>query len=49
MQTNELRGSLYEFGLVLTEGHRPLLKALPNALADAALRLTGTLMESLNE
>lgn len=32
MQTNELRGLLYEFGVVLPEGHRALLKELPNAL-----------------
>lgn len=35
MQTNELRGILYELGLVLPEGHRALLKAMPDALADA--------------
>lgn len=49
MQTNELRGILYEFGLVLPEGHRVLLKALPDTLADAAQRLPAMLMESLNE
>ena len=49
MQTNELRGILYEFGLVLPEVHRVLLKALQDALADAAQRLPATLMESLHE
>lgn len=49
MQTNELRGILYEFGIVLPEGHRPLLKALPGALADADQRLPAMLMDSLNE
>jgi transposase len=28
MQTNELRGILYEFGIVLPEGHRARLKQL---------------------
>ncbi|NIF85472.1 IS110 family transposase [Comamonas sp. Tr-654] len=49
MQTNELRGILYEFGLVLPERHRALLKAMPDALADAVQRLPAMLMESLNE
>jgi len=39
----------YEFGLVLPEGHRALLKAMPDVLADAAQRLPAMLMESLNE
>lgn len=49
MQTNELRGILYEFGIVLPEGHRALLKALPDALADASQRVPAILMDSLNE
>ena len=39
MQTNELRGLLYEFGIVLPEGHAALLKALPDATCDARTRL----------
>lgn len=49
MQTNELRGLLYEFGIVLPEGHAALLKALPDALADAKARLPAMLIDSLNE
>lgn len=39
MQTNEIRGLLYEFGIVLPEGHRALLKELPAALLDAQSQL----------
>lgn len=49
MQTNELRGLLYEFGIVLPEGHAALLKALPAALADAKSRLPAMLMDSLDD
>jgi len=49
MQTNELRGLLYEFGVVLPEGHAALLKALPTALVDAKNCLPAMLMESLDE
>lgn len=35
MQTNALRGLLYEFGIVLPEGHNALLDKLPGALAAA--------------
>ena len=49
MQTNELRGLLYEFGIVLPEGHCALLKALPDAMHDAKSRLPGMLMDSLDE
>jgi transposase len=49
MQTNELRGLLYEFGIVLPEGHAALLKALPAAMCDAKSRLPGMLMDSLDE
>jgi transposase len=49
MQTNELRGLLYEFGVVLPEGHAALLKALPVAMCEAKLRLHAMLMDSLDE
>ena len=49
MQTNEVRGLLYEFGIVLPEGHRPLLKELPTALLEAQSRLPAMLIDSLNE
>ena len=49
MQTNELRGLLYEFGVVLSEGHRALLKELPAALLEAQVRLPAMLTDSLNE
>jgi transposase len=49
MQTNELRGLLYEFRIVLPEGHAALLKALPGAMCDAKARLPAMLMDSLDE
>lgn len=49
MQTNELRGLLYEFGIVLSEGHAALLKELPAALDQAQQRLPSILMDSLHE
>lgn len=49
MQTNELRGLLYEFGLVLSDGHRALLKELPAVLLEAQSRLPAMLLESLQE
>ena len=49
MQTNELRGLLYEFGIVLPAGHRALLKELPAALQDAQARLPTMLIDSLDE
>ena len=49
MQTNELRGVLYEFGIVLPEGHRALLKELPAALALSSERLPSMLVQSLQE
>jgi transposase len=49
MQTNELRGLLYEFGIVLPEGHAALLKALPDAMSDGRTRLPAMLMDSLDE
>jgi transposase len=49
MQSNELRGLLYEFGIVLPEGHRALLKELPAALALADSRLPSMLVQCLRE
>lgn len=49
MQTNELRGLLYEFGIVLPEGHRALLKELPAALLEVQDRLPAMLIDSLDE
>lgn len=49
MQTNELRGLLYEFGIVLPEGHRALLQRLPEAMLEAQTRLPAVLIESLDE
>ena len=49
MQTNELRGLLYEFGIALPEGHRALLKELPGALQDARASLPTMLVDSLDE
>ena len=49
MQTNALRGLLYEFGYVLPEGHRALAKAWPSALAALAPKLPAMLLDSLRE
>lgn len=49
MQTNELRGVLYEFGIVLPEGQRVLFKELPAALVLASERWPSMLVESLHE
>ena len=49
MQTNELRGLLYEFGVALSEGHRALIKELPAALLEAQNRLPAMLIDSLDE
>jgi transposase len=49
MQTNELRGLLYEFGIALPEGHRALLKELPAALREAQGRLPAMFIDSLDE
>ena len=49
MQTNELRGLLGEFGIVLPEGHRALLKDLPAALERASAVLPNMLIDSLRE
>jgi transposase len=49
MQTNALRGILYEFGIVLPAGYPALAKAWPAALAAAAERLPAMLVVSLQE
>lgn len=49
MQTNALRGLLYEFGIVLPEGHTALLKALPDTLAALDTQLPAMLLDSLRE
>lgn len=49
MQTNMLRGLLYEFGIVLPEGHQKLLEALPTAMIEAQEKLPSMLIESLEE
>jgi transposase len=49
MQTNALRGLLYEFGVVLPEGGCALAKAWPAALATVADQLPGMLIDSLRE
>lgn len=49
MQTNALRGLLYEFGIVLPEGHQALLQKIQPELAKAADRLPGVITESVQE
>ncbi len=49
MQSNELRGLLHEFGIVLPKGHAALRRALPGVLAEAKTRLPGMLTDSLDE
>jgi len=49
MQTNALRGLLYEFGVVLPEGVRALTKAWPAAMVTVADQLPGMLIDSLRE
>jgi len=49
MQTNALRGLLYEFGEVLPDGHAALSKALPAALANLDTHLPAVLLDSLRE
>jgi len=49
MQTNEIRGLLYEFGIVLPEGHQALLKELLGALLQVRARLPSMLLDSLDE
>lgn len=49
MQSNALRGLLYEFGIVLPEGHAQLAKAMPEAFAEAENQVPPVLLESLHE
>jgi transposase len=49
MQTNALRGLLYEFGIVLPEGHRILLQRIQGELAQAQDKLPGVFIESILE
>jgi transposase len=49
MQTNSLRGLLYEFGEVLPEGYTALCRALPDALARLSSRLPAILVTTLRE
>lgn len=49
MQTNALRGLLYEFGVVLPAGYPALIKAWPDALATITERLPAMLVDSLRE
>lgn len=49
MQTNALRGLLYEFGHVLPEGHSALAKAWPVALGALDGTLPTMLLDSLRE
>lgn len=49
MQTNEIRGLMYEFGIVMSEGHRALLKELPAALQEAKDRLPAMFVDCMDE
>jgi len=49
MQTNEIRGLMYEFGIVMSEGHRALLKELPAAIEEAKAKLPAMFIECINE
>jgi transposase len=49
MQSNEIRGLLYEFGIVIGEGYTALRKELPASLSQAQERLPAVLMDSLHE
>lgn len=49
MQTNALRGLLYEFGEVLPEGYREFAEKISGALAKIANRLPAMLIDSLRE
>jgi len=49
MQTNALRGLLYEFGEVLPEGYREFSTKISGALAKIADRLPAMLIDSLRE
>lgn len=47
MQTNALRGLLYEFGIALPEGHRLLLQRVKSEIAQAQDKLPGVVTESV--
>ena len=49
MQTNALRGLLYEFGEVLPESYREFATKISDALAKIADRLPAMLIDSLRE
>ncbi len=49
MQTNALRGILYEFGEILSEGYQPFTKEIVPAFARISERLPAMLVESLRE
>lgn len=49
MQTNALRGLLYEFGIVLPEGHRTLLNRIQWELAKVEDKLPAVITESVLE
>jgi transposase len=49
MQTNALRGLLYEFGIVLPEGHHALLEKIKPEMAKAEDRLPGVITQSVME
>ncbi len=49
MQSNALRGLLYEFGEVLPESYRALCKELPDRLAGLDQQLPAALLDSLRE
>lgn len=49
MQTNALRGLLYEFGIVLPEGHQMLLKRISSELATASDTLPSMVIDSIRE
>jgi transposase len=49
MQTNALRGLLYEVGVVLPEGHHALPQKIQTELAKAGDRLPGVITESVLE
>jgi transposase len=49
MQTNALRGLLYEFGIVLPEGHRILLQRVKAEMSQAQDRLPAVITESVLE
>ena len=49
MQSNGLRGLLYEFGIVLPEGYANLSKAVPEAFVDAEHRVPSMLLDILRD